>query len=98
MITKIRELSKSFIGKAVMSVVAFTFVGAAFLLWGDVRPRGSGGVAIVYGEPITQQEYYNAISRIESNLREQFGDNINQSILNSFNIDKIAINSLIDNR
>ncbi|MFW2331954.1 MAG: peptidylprolyl isomerase, partial [Nitrospinota bacterium] len=32
------------------------------------------------------------------NLREQFGDNINQSILNSFNIDKIAINSLIDNR
>ena len=72
-------------------VVAFVLMGA-----GSFYAQRSVSVASVNGESISVQEYQRAYYNITANLRNQFGGNLNDDILKMFNVQKQAIDSLID--
>lgn len=95
MLNIIREGARSWVSQIFIWFIAITFVGAAFLVWGDARPSG-GGVAIVGDREITEREYRVALDQVETRLRNQFGASVDPALLKTLNAPKIALDSLIN--
>ena len=95
MLSAIREGSRSIFAKLFIWLIALTFVGAAFLVWGDVQPAANA-IAIVGEKEISQREYTSAVAQIEARLRSQFGSDIDPSLYKTLNAPRIALDSIIN--
>ncbi len=94
MLSKIRKNLRAF--SLPLWIVAASFVGTIFLVWGKGSVSGPSGneVATVNGEGVTlgefNREYQNTVAR----LREQLGENFRKFVKEE-DIRKIALNRLI---
>ncbi|MGM0451816.1 MAG: SurA N-terminal domain-containing protein [Thermodesulfobacteriota bacterium] len=94
MLESMRKSAGSWMIKVLLMliVVAFIFMGA-----GSYLANKSNEVATVNGESISVNQYQRTYQNITANLRQQFGGQLDQKMLEKFNVEKQALNSVIEN-
>jgi len=95
MLTQMRKNVGSWIIKLLLGAIVVVFV-----LWGvgSNQKSPNATVATVGGVPIGYQDFSRAYQNLMENVRRQFGDNVNDEMLNALNLKEQAINQLIDRR
>jgi len=94
MLSKIRKNLRAF--SLPLWIVAASFVGTIFLVWGKGSISGPSGneIATVNGEGIKLPQFSREYSNVESQLKAQFGENY-RKIVTSDDIKRIALQRLI---
>ncbi|MEA1949080.1 MAG: SurA N-terminal domain-containing protein [Thermodesulfobacteriota bacterium] len=71
-----------------------------FIFWGvgSFRAQRGGRVALVNGDQITLDEYREAYNNLIEQLRERFGNNLNEDMIKMLQVKKQALNRLIDSK
>jgi peptidyl-prolyl cis-trans isomerase D len=94
MLSKIRKNLRAF--SLPLWIVAGTFVGTIFLVWGRGSVTGPSGteIATVNGEGITIVEFNREYSNVVNQFRSQFGENF-RKLISDEDLKKIALNRLI---
>ncbi len=95
MLNIFRESARTWAIKALIWFVALTFVGAAFLVWGQGGARRDDIVAVAGDIQISRANYSDQIRKVEDGLRKQFPGQINTETLKALNPPAIAMNALI---
>ena len=95
MLSLMRKHAGSWLIKVLLGGVAVTFIS-----WGGYRMSSerTGRAASVNGETITMDEYRNSYKRLIEQVRQQFGNNLNEEMLQSLQLPKQAIDQLVDQR
>jgi len=96
MLNIFRESARTWAIKALIWFVALTFVGAAFLVWGQGGARREDIVAVVGDIQVSRAQYSDRIRRVEDGLRRQFPGQIDTNTLKALNAPAIAMNALIE--
>ena len=95
MLDAMRRSARSFGMKLVLMMIVLTFV---FMGAGSFLTRSPDELASVNGETISFEEFQAAHNNIMENLRRQFGGNIDDEFLRMINVERQALNSLIDQK
>lgn len=97
MLEIIRSATKTWIAKVILALITVPFA-----LWGVesyIRtPSGQDAVATVEKERISTQEFQQAVRNQLDQFRQQFGGNIDASIMDSAEMRKSILDQLIDQR
>jgi len=95
MLRLMRDHARSWLIKILLGiiVVVFVFWGA-----GSFREQRSARIALVNGEPITREEFRETYNNILEQLRQRFGNNLNDDLLKMFQVEKQAIDQLINQK
>ena len=93
MLSLMRKHATSWLIKIILGAIVIVFV-----LWGvgSWTSQRSGRVATVNGEMITADEYRVAYKRLIEQVRQSFGNNLNDELIKTLQLDKQALNQLID--
>ncbi len=98
MLKRMRDGSAYFI-KGVMLVVAITFIGTIFVVWGVKSTPGDltrrGVVATVAGTDITVEDYQQALRQQVEVYRQLFGDKLDDKLLESLNLKQQVVEQLV---
>jgi len=88
-----RKHATSWLIKIILGAIVIVFV-----LWGvgSWTSQRSSKVATVNGEMITADEYRVAYKRLIEQVRQSFGNNLNDELIKTLQLDKQALNQLID--
>ncbi len=95
MLRLMREQASSWLIKLLLGAIVVVFV---FWGVGSFRSQRGGNVAVVNGDVITLDDYRNAYNNLVERLRQSFGNQFNEDILETLRVKEQAINQLIDNR
>jgi len=95
MLYLMRKYATSWLIKVLLGAIVVVFV-----LWGvgSYRSQKTTRIALVDGETITLEEYKQTYSNLIEQLRLQFGNQLNDELIEMFQIKKQALNQLIDKR
>lgn len=95
MLQYLRDNTGSWIIKIILGliVVAFIFIGM-----GSLGSKKGGPVATVDDEPITLEEYKQSYSRLKEQMRQRFGGNLNQDILDMLNLKQQAMDRIVNRK
>ena len=97
MLDVFREGAKSWISKFFIWGVAFTFVAAAFVVWGQQGAQKMVVAAAVVGdEEITRAALFQRSKAIENNLRTQLGGKVDPEFLKTLDPRAMALDALIE--
>jgi len=93
MLSLMRKHATSWLIKIILGAIVVVFV-----LWGvgSWTSQRSGRVATVNGDLITTDDYRVAYKRLIEQVRQNFGTNLNDELLKTLQLDKQALNQLID--
>jgi len=93
MLSLMRKHATSWLIKIILGAIVIVFV-----LWGvgSWTSQRSGRVATVNGEMITADDYRVAYKRLIEQVRQNFGKNLNDELIKTLQLDKQALNQLID--
>ncbi|MBI4827553.1 MAG: SurA N-terminal domain-containing protein [Nitrospinae bacterium] len=91
-----RQGAKTWASRILIWFVALTFVGAAFLVWGQGGAQRTGDAAVVDGAHITHGQLAERARRVEDTLRQQFGAQFDPRMIKALNPPAVALNSLIE--
>lgn len=93
MLSKMRESAGSWMIKILLGIIvlAFVFMGVGSFNTGRTTKAGS-----VNGEPISIRKYQQTHKRIIDQLRQRFGDRLNNDMLENFNVKQRAIDQVIE--
>ena len=93
MLSLMRKHATSWLIKLILGAIVIVFV-----LWGvgSWNSQRSGRVATVNGEMITADDYRFAYKRLIEQVRQSFGNNLNDELIKTLQLDKQALNQLID--
>ena len=95
LLSLMRKHAKSWLIKVMIGLISFVFV----LYFGySSRERKGVKVASVNGEPISRLEYEETRRRLRENLQQQYRDIWNEDLMKMFDIDNMALDSLINQR
>jgi len=94
MLSLMRKHAGSWMIKVLLGGVAITFIS-----WGGYQYTSQrlSRVAVVNGETITIGEYNSAYKRLIEQVRQSFGNSLNDELLKSLQLDKKALDQLVDN-
>ena len=94
MLSLMRKHATSWLIKIILGAIVVVFV-----LWGvgSWTSQRSGMVATVNGEMITAEDYRAAYKRLIEQVRQSFGNNLNDELIKTLQLEKQALNQLIDN-
>ncbi len=95
MLKYMRENTGSWIIKILLGLIVLVFV---FLGMGSIGAKRGNEVAMVNDRPITLDEYQRSYQNIIEQMRQRFGDNLNDEILQMLQVKKQALDRLIDER
>ncbi len=95
MLDAMRRSARSFGMKFVLMMIVLTFV---FMGAGSFFTRSPDEVASVNGEPVTIEEFQNTYANIVENIRQQFGGNVDPEFLKMLNLERQALDSIIDKK
>ncbi len=95
MLRLMRQQATSWLIKVLLGAIVVVFV---FWGVGSFRSERGGSVAVVNGDVITLDEYRNAYNNLVERLRQSFGNQFNEDILETLRVKEQALNQLIDNR
>lgn len=93
MLNKMRQSAGSWMIKILLGLVvlAFIFMGA-----GSFNSGRANKAATVNGEPISIKDYQQTYQRLMNRLRSQFGERLNNEMLEMMNVKKQAMNQVIE--
>ena len=93
MLSLMRKHATSWLIKIILGAIVVVFV-----LWGvgSWTSQRSNMVATVNGEMITADDYRVAYKRLIEQVRQNFGNNLNDELIKTLQLDKQALNQLID--
>lgn len=95
MLRLMRDHASSWIIKFLLGAIVIVFV---FWGVGSWSTKKSNRVATVNGDPINLDEYREAYTSLLEQLRQRFGNNLNEEMMKMFRVDRQALNSLIDKK
>lgn len=95
MLQFIRNRAKTFLVQGVLWLIILAFVGTIFLVWGRGKEKSNAVIAKVGGSRISRAEYFRAYKQYEDFYRQQLGGIGNLELLNSLNLQRVALDSLI---
>jgi peptidyl-prolyl cis-trans isomerase D len=95
MLQFIRNRASGWIVKFILSLIIVVFI---FFGWGTYKSGKLNQLASVNGEVITQGEYRTAYNYIVSSMKEQFGGSFSPELIEMFQVEKQALNSLIQEK
>ena len=93
MLSLMRKHAHTWMIKVILGAIVVVFV---FWGLGSYTSRRSGRVASVNGTIITIDDYRVSYSNLLEQLRQQFGNNLNEELIQMFQIRKRALDQLID--
>ena len=95
MLTQMRENVGSWIIKLLLGAIVVVFI-----LWGvgPDQKNPNAIVATVDGKPIGYMEFSRTYQNLLENVRRQFGDSVNEEMINALNLKEQAVNQLVDRR
>jgi len=93
MLSLMRKHAGSWLIKLILGAIVVVFV-----LWGvgSWTSQRSGRVATVNGDTITIEEYRAAYKRLLEQVRQSFGNNLNEDLIKGLQLEKQALQQLID--
>ncbi len=94
MLSLMRKHAGSWLIKVVLGAIVVVFV-----LWGvgSWTSQRSGRVATVNGDTITVDEYRMTYKRLIEQVRQSFGNNANEELIRSLQLEQKALDQLVDN-
>lgn len=93
MLRLMRNYATSWLIKILLGAIVIVFV---FWGVGSFRERRAGRVALVNGDSISVEAYRNAYNNLIEQYRQRFGNSLNEEMIKLFQINKQALNQLID--
>ena len=95
MLTQMRKNVGSWIIKLLLGAIVVVFI-----LWGvgPDQKNPNAIVATVDGKPIGYMEFSRTYQNLLENVRRQFGDSVNEEMINALNLKEQAVNQLVDRR
>ncbi len=95
MLRYLRENTGNWIIKIFLAIIVIVFV---FLGVGSMNASKHNEVAVVNDQVITFNEFQDAYRNMIAQMRQQFGDSLNEDLIKALNVKAQAINGLIDQR
>ena len=94
MLSLMRKHAGSWLIKVILGAIVVVFV-----LWGvgSWTSQRSGRVATVNGDTITIDEYRITYKRLVEQIRQSFGNNANEELIKSLQLEQKALDQLVDN-
>ena len=94
MLSLMRKHAGSWMIKVLLGGLAITFIS-----WGGYQYTSQrlSRVAMVNGDTITIAEYNSAYKRLVDQVRQSFGNNLNEELLKSLQLEHKALDQLVDN-
>ena len=95
MLRLMRDYATSWLIKIILGAIVVVFV---FWGVGSFRDRKSNVIASVNGEAVSLDEYRSTYNNLLEQMRQRFGNNLNEEVLQMLRLDKQAIDQLIEQR
>ncbi len=95
MLRVLRANTGNWIIKIFLGIIVIVFV---FLGVGSMNSKRNNIVAMVNDEPITINEFQNAYRNTVEQMRQRFGDNLNDDLLKQLNVKQQTLDSLIEQK
>lgn len=95
MLRYLRENTGNWIIKMFLGIIVIVFV---FLGVGSIGSKKNNSVALIGDEPITINEFQDAYRRVVDQMKQRFGDNLNEDLLKVLNVKQQALDSLIEQK
>ena len=95
MLRLMRDYATSWLIKIILGAIVVVFV---FWGVGSFRDRKSNVIASVNGEGVSLEEYRSTYNNLLEQMRQRFGNNLNEEVLQMLRIDKQALDQLIEQR
>ena len=95
MLSILRKHAASGIIKVILGLIVVVFV-----FWGfeGFQSGRSGRVALVNGEAITIEEYRQAYNNLLERYRQQYGEQLNEALIEMLQLKKQALDSLVNQK
>jgi len=90
-----RDYATSWLIKFILGAIVIVFV---FWGVGSFRSEKANRVASVNGETITLEEYREAFNNLIEQMRQQFGNNLNDDLIKTLNLEQQALDRLINRK
>ena len=95
MLRLMRDHATSWLIKIILGAIVVVFV---FWGVGSFRNRKSNVIASVNGEGVSLEEYRSTYNNLLEQMRQRFGDNLNEEVLKMLQLDQQALDQLIEQR
>lgn len=95
MLRLMRDYATSWLIKIILGAIVVVFV---FWGVGSFRNRKSNVIASVNGEAVSFEEYRSTYNNLLEQMRQRFGDNLNEDVLKMLQLDQQALDQLIEQR
>ena len=95
MLRFLRQSATSWLIKIILGAIVIVFV---FWGVGSFRDQRKSRVAVVNGEIITLEEFREAYNNIIEQLRQRLGNNLNDDMIKMLNVERQAVDMLIDKK
>jgi len=95
MLRLMRDYASSWLIKVILGAIVIVFV---FWGVGSFRAQKGGRVAIVNGDSITREEYKEEYNNLIEQLRQRFGNRLDDEMIQMLQIKNQALNRLIDQK
>ncbi|MFH1102333.1 MAG: SurA N-terminal domain-containing protein [Pseudomonadota bacterium] len=93
------HLMRKYAGSWLIKIILGSIV-VVFVFWGigSFQARKAGRVALVNREPVSVEEYRQSYNTIIERLRASFGNEVNEEMIERFQVKEQALNQLIDQK
>ena len=95
MLNLMRKNAGTWLIKILLGAIVLVFV---FWGVGSFRDRGAGRVASVNGDPIMVEEYNETYNRLVEQIKQRYGNRLNDEMLKMLQVKKQAMDQLIEKR
>lgn len=95
MLRLMRDYATSWLIKIILGAIVVVFV---FWGVGSFRNRKSNVIASVNGEAVSLEEYRSTYNNLLEQMRQRFGNNLNEEVLKMLQLDQQALDQLIEQR
>jgi len=95
MLRLMRDYATSWMIKIILGAIVVVFV---FWGVGSFRNRKANIIASVNGDAITLEEYRSSYNTLLDQMRQRFGNSLNEDLLKMLQLDQQALNQLIEKR
>ncbi len=95
MLRLMRDYATSWLIKIILGAIVVVFV---FWGVGSFRDRKANVIASVNGEAVSLEEYRSTYNNLLEQMRQRFGNNLNEDVLKMLQLDQQALNQLIEQR
>ncbi len=95
MLNLMRKNAGTWLIKILLGAIVLVFV---FWGVGSFRDRGAGRVASVNGDPIMVEEYNEAYNHLVEQIKQRYGNRLNDEMLKMLQVKKQALDQLIEKR